>query len=42
MKRYFKTNKEYFRFINKYKDIFDIEEVKISRNNIKVVYNIIK
>lgn len=42
MVRYFKTNKEYFNFIDKYKDKYYIEEVKILKTRIKVIYNIIK
>ena len=41
MGRYFKTNKEYFNFINKYKDKIQIDEVKILKSRIKVIYNII-
>lgn len=39
MVRYFKNNMEYFNFINKYKDKFNIEEVKILKTRIKVIYN---
>ena len=41
MNKYFKTNKDYFKFITKYKDKYNIEEVKILKSKIKVIYNII-
>ena len=36
--RYFKTNGEYFRFINKYKDMITKVTVIIKNNKIKVKY----
>ena len=42
MIKYFKTNKDYFNFINKYNGRFYIEEVKLLKSRIKIIYNIIK
>lgn len=40
MIRYFKNNKEYFNFINKYRDRIEVDTVKILKSRVKVVYNI--
>lgn len=40
--RYFKTNNEFFKFINSYKKIIYIKELKFTKNGyIRVCYDII-
>lgn len=46
MVRYFKTNKQYFKFIHKNKDKIEIENVKILKNSLTifkicVIYNLL-
>ena len=38
MKKYIKTNNDYFEFINKNKEKYEVLNVKILKNSIKVEY----
>lgn len=38
MKKYIKTNKEYFDWINKYKDVYTINKVYLTRKYVVVEY----
>lgn len=38
MKKYIKTNNDYFEFINKNKEKYEVLRVKILKNSIKVEY----
>lgn len=38
-KRYFKNTKSYFNFINRYKDVYKIINVYLTKKNLVVVYN---
>ena len=38
-RRYIKGNKKYFEFINKYKDIYDIIKVSITKDKYLIIYD---
>lgn len=38
MKKYLKTNEEYFNWINKYKDVYTINKVYITRKYVVIDY----